>query len=175
MCAFALVTHKDWKFGYPRHLWVWVIIKSVAIGFPIQLPPWVMLTPSLSRNAPAISYLTMSMAAGGNPLSLWSKGVGSCVSTCLVAQGLGFCGSLILSLGALSCMLNLSDILGAKKCSPDVFVGPCHDFEELWEVRGSLAEAGVNIAGNNLHHVLCTLCQTVRYDTRMVSMCTRTV
>jgi hypothetical protein len=72
-------------------------------------------------------------------------------------------------------MLNLSGLLGAKKCSPHVFMGPCHDFEELWEVRGSLAEAGVNIAGNNLHHVLRTLRQMVWYDTQMVPMCTRTV
>ena len=41
-------------------------------------------------------------------------------------------------------MLNLFGLLGAKK-----FVGPCHEFEELWEVRGSLAEAGVKIADNN--------------------------
>jgi hypothetical protein len=40
--------------------------------------PGTMLTPSLSRNAPAISSLTISMAAGARPPALWSNigGVG---------------------------------------------------------------------------------------------------
>jgi hypothetical protein len=32
-----------------------------------------MLTPSLYQNAPPISFLTISMAAGGRPLTLWSN------------------------------------------------------------------------------------------------------
>jgi hypothetical protein len=36
--------------------------------------PWVMLTLSLSWNAPSISSLIMLMEDGGNPLALWSKG-----------------------------------------------------------------------------------------------------
>jgi hypothetical protein len=41
-------------------------------------PPGTMLTPSLSRNTPAISSLTKSMAAGARPPALWSNvgGVG---------------------------------------------------------------------------------------------------
>jgi hypothetical protein len=60
-----------------------------------------MLTPSLSRNAPVISSIIMSMAADGNPPVLWSKGVGICVSMYRpLAHVLGFYGALILSLGA---------------------------------------------------------------------------
>jgi hypothetical protein len=58
-------------------------------------------------------------------------------------------------------MLNLSGTLGAQKCLPHVFVGQCHDFEDLWDVRGSLAEAGERITGNNLHPVLRTPRQMV--------------
>jgi hypothetical protein len=67
-------------------------------------------------------------------------------------------------------MLNLYGLLGAKK-----FVGPCHHFEELWEVRRSLAEVGVRIVGNNLHPIMCTPRRMVRYDAWTVRMCTRTV
>jgi hypothetical protein len=42
-------------------------------------------------------------------------------------------------------MLNLSGLLGSKSARPHVFVGPCHDFEELWVVRGSLTEVGVRL------------------------------
>jgi hypothetical protein len=60
-----------------------------------------MLTPSLSRNAPAISSLTMSMATSGNPAALGSKCVGACVSLCHpLAHGLGFYEALMRALGA---------------------------------------------------------------------------
>jgi hypothetical protein len=42
-------------------------------------------------------------------------------------------------------------------------------------VRGSLAEMGVRIAGNNPHYVLRTLRWTVQCDTWTIWMCTRTV
>jgi hypothetical protein len=88
------------NFGYPCPLWVWVMVKSVVIGFSIRLPPWVMLTPSLSRNAPGISSLTISLAASGNALALWSNSGGACVSICCsLAQGFGFYGALMLALG----------------------------------------------------------------------------
>jgi hypothetical protein len=66
------------------------------------LPPWVMLTLSLTRNALAIFSPTMSMAASANPPGLWSKGVGACVSLCrTLARGLlGFYGTLMLALDA---------------------------------------------------------------------------
>jgi hypothetical protein len=80
---------------------IWVIVKSVVIGFPIWLSPWVTLTPSLSRNTLAMSSLTMSMAGSGNPPTLWSKGVGACVSICRpLTHGFGFCRALMLVLGA---------------------------------------------------------------------------
>jgi hypothetical protein len=68
-----------------------------------------MLTPSLSRNAPTISSLTMSMEANGNPPTLRShKGVGGYVSLCHpLAHGLGFGCALMLALGAPYCALNI--------------------------------------------------------------------
>jgi hypothetical protein len=33
--VFSLVTQKFCEFGYPGSLWVWVVIKSVVIRFPI--------------------------------------------------------------------------------------------------------------------------------------------
>jgi hypothetical protein len=55
-------------------------------------PPGTMLTPSLSRNAPAISSLTMSMAAGARPPALWSNigGVGWILACCLPPTGLSY-------------------------------------------------------------------------------------
>jgi hypothetical protein len=77
-----------------------------------------MLTPSLSQNAPAISSLTIPMAAGDIPLALGSKGVGASVSLCHpLAHGFGFCCALILALGTPHCALNLSDFLGIEKGS----------------------------------------------------------
>jgi hypothetical protein len=51
-----------------------------------------MLTPSLSRNASAISSLTISIAAGGRPPTLWSDmgGVVWILACCLPPLGLGF-------------------------------------------------------------------------------------
>jgi hypothetical protein len=59
-----------------------------------------MLTPSLSRNAPAISSLTISMAAGERPPVLWSN-MGEVVwmLVCrLPSHWLEFCGVLIFAL-----------------------------------------------------------------------------
>jgi hypothetical protein len=42
MCScvlFTLLTRKFYKFGYPCSLGVWMVIKSVVIGFLIWLPP----------------------------------------------------------------------------------------------------------------------------------------
>jgi hypothetical protein len=33
--VFSLVTRKFCEFGYPGSLWVWVVIKSTVIRFPI--------------------------------------------------------------------------------------------------------------------------------------------
>jgi hypothetical protein len=126
-----------------------------------------MQTPSLSRNAQAISSLTMSMAADCNPPTLWSRGVGACVLLCRpISHGFGFCG------GINTCPRHL--IMYVKSFRPNGGQ-KCHDFEEPWEVKGSLARVGVRIVGNNLHHTLCTLRWTVRYDTRMIRMCNRTI
>jgi hypothetical protein len=111
---------------FPSHLRIfkiWVslslciqaIVKSVVIGIPIRLPPWVMLTPSLSRNAPAISSLTMPVAASRKPPSLGSKDVGACVPLyCPLAHGFGFCCALMLALDTPNWALNLSGLLGAR-------------------------------------------------------------
>jgi hypothetical protein len=52
-------------------------------------PPGTMLTPSLSRNAPTVSSLTISMAASARPPSLWSDigGVGWKLACCLPPTG----------------------------------------------------------------------------------------
>jgi hypothetical protein len=77
-----------------------------------------MFTPSLSQNALDISSLTISMAVKGNPPTLWSIGVGVRVSLCRsLAHELGFCGALMMALGAPHCMLDLSGLLGAEKGS----------------------------------------------------------
>jgi hypothetical protein len=50
----------------------------------------------------------MSMETSGNPLAIRSKGAGGRVSLCLpLAHGLGFCGTLMLALGAPYCALNI--------------------------------------------------------------------
>jgi hypothetical protein len=78
-----------------------VVVELAIIWLPIRQPPWAMLTPSLSRNGPTISSLTISMTDNGNPLPLWSKGVGVRVSLYhSLTHGFGFCGALMLALGA---------------------------------------------------------------------------
>jgi hypothetical protein len=59
-----------------------------------------MLTPSLSRNALAISSLTISMAAGARPPALWSNigEVDWILACCLPLHWFGFCGSLLFAL-----------------------------------------------------------------------------
>jgi hypothetical protein len=71
--ALPLVTQKFRKFGYPGSLWVWVVVKSNIIRSPIRLPTGTILTPSLSQNFLVISFLTISIAAGGRPSALWSN------------------------------------------------------------------------------------------------------
>jgi hypothetical protein len=63
-------------------MWVWDVVKSAILWLLIHYPVWVMLTSSLSQNAPAISSLNMSIAASGSPLTLWPRGVGGRVSLC---------------------------------------------------------------------------------------------
>jgi hypothetical protein len=60
-------------------------------------PPGTILTPSLSRNAPAISSLTISMAAGGRSPTRWSN-MGEFVwmlVCCFLPHWFGFCDALI--------------------------------------------------------------------------------
>jgi hypothetical protein len=77
-----------------------------------------MLTPSLSRNAPPVSSLTISMTASGNAPALWSICVVAGVSLyCPLAHGFRLCGALMLALGTPYYMLGLSGLLGAKKGS----------------------------------------------------------
>jgi hypothetical protein len=117
MC-FYLAHPKNYKFGYPCSLEVRVVIKSVAL-------PWIMLTPSLYRDALAISFLTMSIAVGGSPPALcFSIGVGVWVICRFPIQGFGFCGALMLSPGGWS---SLSGLLGGEKYSL-----PCIWVVVLW-------------------------------------------
>jgi hypothetical protein len=62
-------------------------------------------------------------------------------------------------------MVKLSGLLGRKVLASTCSWGHAMICEELWEVRGSLAEAGVRIAGNNWYHVLHTPRRMVQYDT----------
>lgn len=60
----------------------------------------------------------MLMTIGGNPLTLGSKGTGGLASLCRpLAHGLGFFDALMLALGTPYRALNLSDLLGAKRCT----------------------------------------------------------
>jgi hypothetical protein len=93
--------------GHPKILRIRVSWFPVGVGgdqigchkvSDMIAPPGTMLTPSLSRNAPAISSLTLSMAAGARPPALWSNigGVGWKLACCLPPHWL--CGALPLSL-----------------------------------------------------------------------------
>jgi hypothetical protein len=78
-----------------------------------------MLTLSLSRNAPPISSLTMSIETGGSPPVLWSSiGVGVWVLCHLPAHGFRICGALMLAPGGSYGWSSLFDLFGAKKYSP---------------------------------------------------------
>jgi hypothetical protein len=59
-----------------------------------------MITPSLSRDALAISSLTISMAAGVRPPALWSNigGVGWILACCLPPHWFELCGALLFTL-----------------------------------------------------------------------------
>jgi hypothetical protein len=118
-CVLLLWSSKKFcKFVYLYPLWVLVIVESTVIWLLIRLPPWAMLTSSLSWNALAISSLTISMAASGDTPAFWSNGVGACVSMCRsLAHGFRFCGALILALGAPYWTLDFSGLLGTKKDS----------------------------------------------------------
>jgi hypothetical protein len=145
MCVLSLVTQNIWKFGYPCSLGIWVVIKSVVIGFSIRLPLGIMLTPSLSWNTLAIFSLTMSMATGGNPSALWSSiGVGIGVLCCLLAHEFGFCG------GINACPMWLIWLViffwpsgGAKKYSPQVSGVSYHGPGASWEYNSGFAWDGV--------------------------------
>jgi hypothetical protein len=86
-----------------------------------------MLTLSLSQNGPAISSLTMSMAAGGSPSALWSN-IGVVVWILYVVSlphWLGFYGVLMLSLcGSYDWSFYFDLLEGAEKYSPP-HVGHC--------------------------------------------------
>lgn len=61
-------------------------------GFRYDYPPWTMLTLGLSRNATAISSLTMSISVGGSPPTLGPRGVGGQVPLCWpLAHGYSKC------------------------------------------------------------------------------------
>jgi hypothetical protein len=80
-----------------------------------------MLTLNLSRNAPAISSLTMSMAPGESPSAPWSSiGVGVWMLVCYFpTHWLGFCGPLMFALCCSYDWSSLSGFLGgAEKYSP---------------------------------------------------------
>jgi hypothetical protein len=75
----VLCVHVCFFLGHPKILRVRVSWFPVGMGgdqigchkvFDMIAPPGTMLTPSLSRNAPAISSLTISMAAGARPPTL---------------------------------------------------------------------------------------------------------
>jgi hypothetical protein len=140
--------------------------------------PGIMITPSLSRNTPAISSLTMSMAAGGSPPALWSN-IGVVVWIlvyCFPPPLVWFCGALMLALCVSYDWSFLSSLLGgAGKYSPP------HFWEViLWcwgteDVMGGLAGTYVHLDNNCLHRVLCTLSRTVQLDMRTIRLCERTV
>jgi hypothetical protein len=75
-----------------------------------------MLTLSLSQNAPAISSLTILIATGGSPPTLWSsKGVGVWVLCRLPTHGFGLCGALMIAHGGSYGWSSLFDLLGGQK------------------------------------------------------------
>jgi hypothetical protein len=109
-----------------------------------------MLTLSLSRNALAISSLTMSMVADGSPPALWSiHGVDICVLCCLPAHGFEFCGALMLALGNSYNWSPLLGLLGAKNTRSHASVRQCYGDEESYRVKGSLAETGIWMGDKN--------------------------
>jgi hypothetical protein len=121
-----------------------------------------MLTSSLSWNAPAISSLTMSMEAGGNPPALWSSiGVGVGVLCCLLAHGFGFCG------GINACPIWLIWLViffwpsgGPKSTHPHVFGVPHHGARAPWGCNRRFGWDGVKMGDCN--YVLHTLRRIVR-------------
>jgi hypothetical protein len=94
--------------GHPKTLRIRVYVFWSPVGMgdsqtdyykvsDMNAPPGIILTPSLSWNLPAISSLTISMAAGGRPPTLWSN-MGEFVwmlVCCFPPHWFGFCGALI--------------------------------------------------------------------------------
>jgi hypothetical protein len=76
----GLCAHACSFLGHPKFLRIRVSGAPMGMGggrigyhkVSDMTAPGTMLTPSLSRNAPAISSLTISIAAGGRLLALWS-------------------------------------------------------------------------------------------------------
>jgi hypothetical protein len=102
----GLYAHACSFLGQPKTLRIRVFWSLVGMGdgqngyhkvSDMTAPPGTILTPSLSRNAPAISSLTISMAAGGRPPTLWSN-MGEVVwmlVCCFPPHWFEFCGALI--------------------------------------------------------------------------------
>jgi hypothetical protein len=73
---------------------------------------------SLSWNAPAISSINISMAAGGNAPTVWSNGVGIYVSMChSLAHGFGFCGGIYTDFRCPILGVGFFGLLGTEKDS----------------------------------------------------------
>jgi hypothetical protein len=104
----GLCVHVCFSLGHPKFLRIRVSWFHVGMGggqigchkaFDMTALG-IMLTPSLSRNAPAISSLTMSIAVGGRPPALRSN-IGEVVwilACCLTPHWFEFCGVLISAL-----------------------------------------------------------------------------
>jgi hypothetical protein len=99
----GLCVHACFFLDHPKILQIWVSWFPVGMGgdqigchkvSDMIAPPGTMLTPSLSRNTPAISSLTISMAAGARPPALWSNigGVGWILACCLLSHWFELCG-----------------------------------------------------------------------------------
>jgi hypothetical protein len=63
-----------------------------------------------------MSSLTIPMAGGGNAPTLWSNDGGTCVFMChSLAHGFGFCGTLMMALGAPYWALDFFGLLVDRK------------------------------------------------------------
>jgi hypothetical protein len=127
MCSCMLLPCSPKKFANSGILFPWGMGGN-QIGchrvFDMFAPPEIMLTLSLSRNTPAISSLTMSIAAGGSPSILWFNiCVGVLVLCRLRAHGFGFYGALMLApSGSYDWSSHFGLLGGQKVLAPRVWV-----------------------------------------------------